>query len=83
MEKNRKKDIIQQIDRINLPVKYPKQVYLRKGDEYISSYDPVWSIKIKDNNLHIEGSGNIIFIENINDFDKIYVTQGEPVELKK
>lgn len=63
------------------PIEYPDQLYLRKGDEYIGSYDPVYSISIDDGNILIKGDYPTPYEHSLEDFDSIYITQDEPVDL--
>lgn len=63
------------------PIEYPDQLYLRNGDEYIDSYDPVYSISIDDGNVLIEGDCHTLYEHSLEDFDSIYITQDEPVDL--
>lgn len=63
------------------PIEYPDQLYLRKGDEYIDSYDPVYSISIDDGNILIKGDYPTPHEHSLEAFDSIYITQDEPVDL--
>lgn len=63
------------------PIEYPDQLYLRKGDEYISSYDPVYSIKVDNGTLFVEGYCHTVYEHDMKEFDSIYITQDEPVDL--
>jgi len=64
-----------------LPIEFPEQVYIRKGNEYIACYDPVLSIGIKDGQLYIQGSP-YLYTHTLDEFDRVYVTTDEPVELE-
>lgn len=63
------------------PIESPDQLYLRKGDEYVQSYDPVYSIKVDGSALFIEGYCHAQYEHDLKDFDSIYITQDEPVDL--
>jgi len=67
-----------------LPIESPKQLYLRKGDEYVESYDPVTEITINEHSIDIVGSGDHVYNHSYDVFDKIYITtSGEPVVLAR
>lgn len=63
-----------------LPIEFPEQVYVRKGNEYIASYDPVLSIEIADGKLYIQGQP-YLYAHQLDEFDRVYVAIDEPVEL--
>lgn len=63
-----------------LPIEFPEQVYVRKGDEYIASYDPVLSIEIADGKLCIQGQP-YLYTHHLDELDRVYVAIDEPVEL--
>ena len=77
------KELLRKIEQLNerCPIEFPDQLYLRKGDEYIQSYDPVHSIKVDSGTLFIEGDYPTAYEHDIKEFDSIYVTQDEPVDL--
>lgn len=66
-----------------LPIHYPKQVYLRKGDEYIDSYDPVAEIIVNKHSIDIVGINDYHYNHSFDEFDKIYIVPNgdEPVQL--
>lgn len=75
--------IEQQVEAIanRLPIEFPEQVYVRKGDEYIQSYDPVLSIEIIEDVLNIEGSP-YTYTHSLDEFDRVYIAVDEPVVLE-
>lgn len=77
------KELLHKIEQLNerCPIEFPDQLYLRKGDEYIESYDPVFSMKVNRDTLFIEGYNHIVYEHNTKEFDSIYITQDEPVDL--
>ena len=77
------KELLHKIERLNerCPIEFPDQLYLRKGDEYIECYDPVYSIKVDSGTLFVEGSCHTVYEHDIKEFDSIYITQDEPVDL--
>lgn len=76
-------NIEEQVEDISarLPIEFPEQVYVRKSNKYIASYDPVFSIGIKDGELYIEGVRHL-YTHKLDEFDRVYVTTDEPVELE-
>lgn len=76
-------NIKEQIELIanQLPILYPAQLYLRKGDQYVQSYDPVYEIFVKGNSVEILGYDK--FTHTLDDFDSIYIVPNgdEPVVL--
>lgn len=78
MSKTTKQILEEQIAELpTLPIQYPDQLYIRQDREYIQSYDPVTSIAVRDNTLVI----NETFTHALEDFNRIYVTQHEHVDL--
>ena len=77
------KELLHKIERLNerCPIEFPDQLYLRKGDEYIQSYDPVFSMRVDGDTLFIEGYIHTAYEHDIKEFDSIYITQDEPVDL--
>ena len=65
-----------------LPIKYPRQVYIRKNQEYIQSYDPVSDIRITDTGVEIQGE-SYLYTHTFDEFNRIYITKNEPVNLKE
>ena len=65
-----------------LPIEYPRQVYVRKNQEYIQSYDPVSDIRITDTGVEIQGE-SYLYTHTFDEFNRIYITEDEPVNLKE
>ena len=63
-----------------LPIKYPRQVYVRKNQEYIQSYDPVSGIRITDTGVEIQVKP-YLYTHTFDEFNRIYITEDEPVNL--
>ena len=65
-----------------LPIEYPRQVYVRQNQEYIQSYDPVSDIRITDTGIEIQGEP-YLYTHTFDEFNRIYITENEPVNLKE
>ena len=63
-----------------LPIEYPRQVYVRKNQEYIQSYDPVLDIRITDTGVEIQAEP-YLYTHTFDEFNRIYIAEGEPVNL--
>lgn len=85
-----KEDLQEAIEKIieQLPITEPAQLYLRKGDEYIASYDPVTKIEVLDHSINIK-NGKVglvtgkphVYNHSYDEFDRIYIVPNgdEPV----
>ncbi len=65
-----------------LPIEYPRQVYVRKNQEYIQSYDPVSDIRLTDTGIEIQGEP-YLYTHSFEEFNRVYIAEGEPVKLKE
>lgn len=79
-------DLARQVAEVmdQLPIVHPRQLYLRKGDTYVESYDPVNEITINAHSIGIRGE-KYVYNHSFDEFDKIYIVPNgdEPVVLTK
>lgn len=77
------KEILRKIEQLNerCPIEFPDQLYLRKGEKYIQSYDPVYSIKVDSGTLFVEGCHHTVYEHDIQEFDGICIIRNESVDL--
>lgn len=79
-------DIQSDIEEIinQLPLEHPQQLYLRKGNEYVASYDPVYEITINEHSIDIKADP-YTYNHSYDVFDRIYIVPNgdEPLDLNK
>lgn len=77
-------ELLEQINLVvdSLPIETPSQLYLRKGDKYIDSYDPVRKIVINEHSIDIINDA-YTYNHSFDEFDRIYIVPSgdEPVVL--